>query len=280
MRVLNVDYRSSQAPELFSKSLKETGFAVLNHHPISPELVNEAYARWQDFFSSGEHKFSYLTQKPGQDGYFPFLSENAKDRKISDLKEFFHFYPSSNKTPPELKEITFKMYNALSGLAAELLQWIENCMPQEVSARLKMPLKNMIQDSPNTLLRVLHYPPIEGDVEPGAERASAHEDINLITLLPAATAPGLEVKDVHGNWHAVNCDPGNIVVNVGDMLQMCTQHYYKSTTHRVVNPSDVNDNHSRYSMPLFLHPCDEVQLSDEYTAFEYKMERLRAIGIY
>ena len=111
-------------------------------------------------------------------------------------------------------------------------------------------------------------------------RAAPHEDINLITLLPAATAPGLEVMDVHNKWHSVTCDPGNIVVNVGDMLQMCTQYYYKSTTHRVVNPPADKEHASRYSMPLFLHPREEVHLSTEYTAIEYLNERLRQIGIY
>ena len=97
--------------------------------------------------------------------------------------------------------------------------------------------------------------------------------------MPAATSPGLEVLDRHRNWHAVSCDPGSIVVNVGDMLQMCTQYYYKSTSHRVVNPKET-ENRSRFSMPLFLHPRDEVPLSDGHTALTYRHERLRAIGIY
>ena len=278
MHVLTVDYTSAQAPELFCRSLKETGFGVLSHHPISSELINQAYQQWCDFFTS-EKKHDYLFIRETQDGYFPFRSENAKDQKISDLKEFYHFYPWG-QIPPDMHEISQAMYQHLVKLAAELLQWIEDYLPDNISGNLTMPLSRMIDNSPNTLLRILHYPPLQQDMEEGAIRAAAHEDINLITLLPAATAPGLEVLDTRGNWHAVTCNPGNIVVNVGDMLQMCTQQYYKSTTHRVVNPGKQVENNSRYSMPLFLHPRKEVRLSAEYTAVEYLHERLRQIGIY
>lgn len=278
MQILNIDYQSSNAPNLFCESLKKTGFAVLSNHPISTDLIKRAYHQWTNFFNS-ESKIKYRAKKPAQDGYFPFRSENAKNTRISDLKEFYHFYPHGQQ-PLETQELSMALYHELTGLASLLLAWIENGLPSEVSALLSMPLKDMITDSENTLLRILHYPPIHGDVEEGAVRAAAHEDINLITLLPAATAPGLQVLDTSNQWHTVSCDPGSIVVNVGDMLQRCTQNYYQSTTHRVVNPSDTFENSSRYSMPLFLHPRPEVMLGNDCTAMQYLHERLRQIGIY
>jgi isopenicillin N synthase-like dioxygenase len=278
LHVLTVDYYAPNAPEMFCKSLKETGFAVLSNHPISTQLVSDVYKLWEDFFRA-ETKQQYLYQKPSQDGYFPFGTESAKDSKVSDLKEFYHYYPWG-KIPPSIHAKSQQMYAELTMLAERLLQWVEDYLPREVAQQLSMPLSHMITDAKNTLLRVLHYPPLNGDIPPGAVRAAAHEDINLITLLPAATAPGLEVQDVHGNWHAVTCNPGNIAVNVGDMLQECTQYYYKSTTHRVINPEDENKTKSRFSMPLFLHPADDVRLSSAYTAGEYLHHRLVEIGIY
>ncbi len=278
MKVLTVDYNSPDAPELFCDSLKQTGFAVLEYHPISTALIKRAYEQWQEFFNS-ETKNDYLYQKPSQAGYFPFRTENAKGNQISDLKEFYHYYLNGPK-PPELIEVTTEIYRQLNQMAVTLLQWLENYLPKSVAGKLSMPLKNMITDSPNTMLRILHYPPLVQEIEMGAERAAAHEDINLLTLLPAATAPGLEVKDIKGNWHAVTCDPGNIVVNVGDTLQEATRQYYKSTTHRVVNPENEDRQRSRYSMPLFLHVRPEVRISDQYTASEYLHQRLREIGIY
>ena len=278
MNVLTVDYQSPEAPALFCKSLRETGFAVLTNHPIAATLIERAYAEWRDFFQS-EHKQNFLYRKPSQAGYFPFRTEHAKDTSIADLKEFYHYYPGAPQ-PQTTRETSAELYQLLGQMAAVLLDWIENHLPPQVASKLSMPLRNMIIDSPNTMLRILHYPPLSGEIEPGAVRGAAHEDINLLTLLPAATAPGLEVKDVHGNWHAVPCDPGSVVVNIADMLQMCTEYYFKSTTHRVVNPDDDQKHHSRYSMPLFLHARPDVLLTNELTAEAYLHQRLRAIGIY
>jgi isopenicillin N synthase-like dioxygenase len=137
----------------------------------------------------------------------------------------------------------------------------------------------MIEGSRQTVLRLLHYPPLGDDVEAGALRASAHEDINLLTLLPAGTAPGLELLDRAGNWVAVEADPSAIVVNAGDMLQLASGGTYRSTTHRVVNPAGAARQTSRYSAPLFLHPRPEVRLSGSRTAGEYLDERLAEIGL-
>ena len=63
------------------------------------------------------------------------------------------------------------------------------------------------------------------------------------------------------------------------MLKEVSGGYYPSTTHRVVNPSSDINNNSRYSMPLFLHPRDEVKLSNRYTASSYLKERLLEIGL-
>lgn len=279
MSILMIDYTARDADYYFTQSLANTGFAVLKNHPIEPTIIYDAYRLWEKFFLKCiDEKNNYLYEKSTQDGYFPFQSENAKNHAIGDLKEFFHIYPWG-RIPDDLREISLHLYQLLEKLAAELLDWIENFLPESVSTKLSMPLKEMIVDSPNTLLRVIHYPPV-GQVQSGAVRAAAHEDINLITLLPAATSPGLEVLDAESKWHQVNCDAGNIVVNVGDMLQMCTENFYKSTTHRVVNPVDLSENCSRYSMPLFLHPRKHIRLSEKFTSTEYLMQRLREIGTY
>ena len=117
-----------------------------------------------------------------------------------------------------------------------------------------MPLPLMLEGSDHTLLRVLHYPPLTGDEEPGAVRAAAHGDINLLTILPAATEPGLQVMGKDGEWHDVPCDFGLLIVNIGDMLEEASGKYYPSTLHRVLNPTGQAATKSRISLPLFLHP--------------------------
>lgn len=278
MQVLTVDYKASDAPQVLVKSFRETGFAVIKNHPIDNNLVHEAYQEWKDFFNS-EEKHQYLFDKEKQDGYFPIsVSEMAKGNDVRDIKEFFQIYPDG-RYPKNLSNKAKQLYNDLSKLAAILLGWIDQNTPQEVRAKFSIPLSEMITDSPRTMLRVLHYPPLRGDEEPKAIRAAAHEDINLITVLTAGTSPGLEVLDAHGNWHQVSCEPDTIVVNAGDMLQMASGYYYRSTTHRVVNPKGEGARQERLSMPLFLHPREDVILSEKHTAGSYRIERMQELGL-
>jgi len=277
MEVLKVNFRSPESPARFCESLKTTGFAVITDHPIPMTLVNRVYEQWAEFFNS-EEKHKYTFEPNTQAGYFPFRSENAKDYSLKDLKEFFHIYPRS-KLPPSLEKDTWDLYHQLSALGSTLLSWIEDASPAEVKKNFSMPLPEMITGSSETLLRVIHYPPMKGDEEEGAIRAAAHEDINLITLLCSATSAGLEVKDIQGNWHTVPCDPGSIAINSGDMLQLASRGYYRSTTHRVINPSGPDSKLPRYSMPLFLHPRPEVELADGMTGGGYLKQRLEEIGL-
>lgn len=277
MNVLRVPYGQPDSPKLFCESLRNTGFAVVSNHPIAQGLINEVFSEWAEWFQ-GKEKFDYLFDTKTQEGYFPFKTENAKGVKLKDLKEFFHVYVRT-ATPKGLSPKTRQLFDQMQGLAAELLNWIQMSSPREVSAKFSIPLTKMTENSVETLLRVLHYPPLNDGEEDGAIRAAAHEDINLITLLPAATAPGLQVKDLAGNWIDVACNPGDMVINAGDMLQEASGGYYVSTTHRVVNPHGPEARLPRYSMPVFIHPRFNVKLSDRYSAGSYLDQRLREIGL-
>ena len=230
------------------------------------------------FFNSDE-KTQYTYNKGTQDGFFPqSVSEVAKGFKKKDIKEYYHYYPWG-QCPEALKNEIDLYYKDTRSLAAELLNWIEQESPAEISQNYREPLSNMISDSDQTLLRILHYPPLAGNEEPDAIRAAAHEDINLITLLPAANKPGLQVKSKEGEWLDVPSDFGNLIVNIGDMLQEASGGYFPSTTHRVINPEGADITKARISLPLFLHPRPDVVLSNKYTAGSYLTERLRELGV-
>jgi len=144
----------------------------------------------------------------------------------------------------------------------------------------------------NSILRAIHYPPITREPA-SAIRAEQHEDINLITLLVGASAGGLQLLNKQGEWRDIVPGENEIVVNVGDMLQRLTNDYLKSTTHRVVNPPREEWHMARLSIPFFLHPRGEMDLSclpscvteerplkyAPITAGEYLDERLREIGL-
>jgi isopenicillin N synthase-like dioxygenase len=276
MDVLVVDYRDKDAPARFVESLRSTGFGVLTHHPIEKALVEKIYVEWLTFFDS-DRKHAYAVDGESHDGFFSTaVSETAKGYAQKDIKEFFHIYPWG-KYPREVSQAAREYYGVASQLAGELLQWIDEGTPAHIRARFSMPLPQMITDSPTALLRVLRYPPLRGDEAPNALRAAPHEDINLITLLPAANEPGLQVMDGAGAWHDVPCDFGTLVVNIGDMLQEVSGGYYPSTTHRVQNPVGAGRLQSRISLPFFFQPRNDVRLSERYHAGEYLDERLQEL---
>ena len=274
-----VDFTSPTASQDFAASLREIGFGVLSHHPIDQVLIDDVYALWYDFFKhEADPAFSFDKEK--HDGHITTdLSETAKGFTQKDIKEFYHYY-EWGRCPEKQKAKTHALYEALSEMAKTLLSWLEAHMPEDARKNLSMPLSNMIDGSQRHLFRLIHYPPLTGNEPEGALRAADHEDIDLLTLLPAATAKGLQAKDRDGNWIDVPCNPGWIIVNAGDMLQEATDFYYPSTTHRVVNPTGDDAKQSRLSMPLFFHAQDDVPLSARYpTAEAYRLERYRELGL-
>lgn len=276
-KILTIDYLEEDAPRKFIKSLRSTGFAVIKNHPLDQNLVDEVYSNWKDFFDSN-HKHSYPFHKQEQDGYFPYKSENAKGYSEKDLKEFYHIYPWG-RYPKEIRESTQEYFDFVIELGNELLEWINYYSPGHVSKKFSIPLTEMVEDSRENLLRVINYPSLDNSNTHGSIRAQEHADINLITLLISATEPGLQVKNIKGKWINVRSNTGELVVNIGDMLQECSGGYFPSTIHRVVNPRDQDKHKARLSMPVFIHPNNEVKLSSRYTAKSYLEERLKEIGL-
>jgi isopenicillin N synthase-like dioxygenase len=281
-------------------ALREYGFFAVRHDlPI--DLVKQAYEQCEEFFLlPDEVKRAYLDPNlKGQRGYTAFGTERAKDNDVPDLKEFWHVgreiiegsglsYPR-NLWPIELAEfkpVMLQLYERLERCALTLL---EAC-----GLYLDMPASTFrtMAENGNTILRLIHYPPISEDANPKSIRAAAHEDINFITLLIEATASGLELQRRDGTWMPVVTPPGCIIVDSGDMLQNITNGYFRSTTHRVVNPENSKDR--RFSMPFFVHARGEVDLSPldhcvdktggvrtypDITADEYLQQRLKEIGL-
>lgn len=280
------------------------GFVAVRNHQIPDSLIDKLYDRIQAFFALPEEtKKKYnIPGIGGQRGYTPFGKEHAKGMTAGDLKEFWHFgqfvedndpikkeYPD-NVDVPEVPDFLYtgkEAYQTFENTGRHLLRAIA------IHLGLHETYFNAHVHNGNSILRPIHYPPIMGEVEPGAVRAGAHEDINLITLLVGASADGLEVLNKNGEWVAVTEIQNHIVVNVGDMLQRLTNNKLKSTTHRVVNPPKELMGTSRYSVPFFLHPRSDMPLNclkscvddenpkqyDDCTAGEYLNERLREIGL-
>ena len=278
--ILTVSCKNGDAPQRFTDSLRNTGFALIEDSPIEQSLIDEVYAAWEGFFKSdAAHKDAFTFDELTHNGFISIdKSETAKGYDQKDIKEMYHLY-HWGICPPEVKEVTFKLFNQMQDCAAMLLDWVEQNMPEAVRDKVSEPLSQMIHESPKNLFRLIHYPPLNGDEELGAIRAAAHEDIDLLTVLPSATSKGLQVLSTTGEWIDVDCKRGRIVINTGDMLDECTDGYFTATKHRVINPAGEDTTKSRLAMPLFLHPREEVQLSERYTAGSYRAERYKELGL-
>lgn len=281
MSIRTVDYQQTGAGQEFVRSLHETGFAVLRNHPISRATLDSIYSGWTDFFNSDE-KLAFMHDPDNRDGtqqgFHPIeFSETAVGHSVKDIKEYFHVVPGC-RVPPALEDEIFQYRQSTFEFGSQLCNWLQEFSPAHITENISEPF-NEILCSKFSLLRLLHYPPLTGTEEPGAVRAAAHEDINVLTILPVAEQPGLQVKDSNGNWVDVASIRGEIVVNSGDMLKEMTNNYYPSTTHRVVNPSSSEDidNVSRISIPFFLTARSDVVLSERYTSGSYLQERLSLI---
>ena len=251
-------------------ALRDVGFFALKNHAIAPSLIKECYALMESLFAKKEEilKKYEIPGLRGQRGYTSFMKEHAKDNPSPDLKEFWHvgqedfgpkqeegLYPKNiwPEDMPLFKEKFTDLYVQLEKVAKTLLRLCAQFLEEPASDFGEMATYG------NSILRLIHYPPLSGKENPKSIRAAAHEDINLITLLIAATASGLQIKTQDGSWLDVVTPEGCIIVDSGDMLQNITNGYFKSTTHRVINPEGVSG--PRYSIPFFVHPRSKVDLS-------------------
>ena len=284
-------------------AFQEFGFVGVVNHGISKDLVDRFYAESKSFFSlPTEVKSKYeIKDLAGQRGYTSFGKEHAKHTNVGDLKEFYQLgqeapadHPLKSEYPdnvhveeaPVFTKTGVELYKAFESSGAKLLQ--------SIALYLQLPEHYFDDkiDMGNSILRAIHYPPITSEPK-SAIRAEQHEDINLITLLVGASAGGLQILDMKNQWLDIVPGEEEIVVNVGDMLQRLTNNYLKSTTHRVVNPPREEWHRPRLSIPFFLHPKGDMDLTclestitddrplayDPITAGEYLNERLREIGL-
>ena len=284
-------------------ALQDIGFFALADHGVDRTLIRAAYGEAERFFELPlAQKLAYEDMAlRGQRGYTSYGREHARDSGAPDLKEFWHVgrehdddprsagLPYRNLWPAELPEFKAQLWALYRQLDACADQLLAACSTYVGEPEGRMPAATAYGD---TILRVIHYPPVPADRHPQSVRAAAHEDINLITLLCEATSSGLELLQRDGRWRPIHAIEGQIIVDSGDMLQQWTNGLFKSTTHRVVNPD--NSRERRFSMPFFVHPRPEVDLTPlprcvartggevrfpSLTAGQYLARRLKEIGL-
>ena len=282
--------------EALSLGLREYGFIVLRDHNVPLDLLERAYALAVETFALPDAEKRCFTG--GLRGYTPFGIEHARDNLTPDLKEFWQIgheaedgralsrFSAPNvwpDRPSAFRPVFQDLFAALNETGCLLLEALAPTL--DLSADYFEPLVRR----GDSVLRVLHYPPIGADADPNAVRSAAHEDINLLTILVAARGAGLELLDRDGSWLPIRTEANALIVDSGDMMARLTNNVIPATTHRVVNSAD--SHLSRYSMPFFMHPTPETSLAalpscvgagaryPAITAGEFLEERLKEIGL-
>lgn len=298
--------RKQKFVDEIGKAYEEIGFVALKNHFLDNDLEENLYKEVKTFFDLPlEVKKKYeIEGLAGQRGYISFGKEHAKGKKEGDLKEFWHFgqepAADANLTeeyPENVHVAELKNFNKVGMEAYRMLEKTGIYVLRALA--LYIGLEEHYFDhwasNGNSILRPIHYFPIENPeaVPADAVRAAEHGDINLITLLMGASADGLQVLRNDGKWIPITALPDQLVVNVGDMLSRHTNNKLKSTIHRVVNPPKDKMGTSRYSIPFFMHPRSEMDLTclesciddahpklyDDITAGEFLEQRLAEIGL-
>jgi isopenicillin N synthase-like dioxygenase len=274
-------------------ALEDLGFVSIENHGIAPETLARAYADAARVFALPDaiKRASETPADARQRGYTPFGIEHAKDRPVADMKEFWQVGRRTsgpgplpqNRFPaevPAFAETIQDLFDQLEGFANHLLDAVGQHLALEPGF-----FRKMVEDS-NSVLRVIHYPPLSEAIPEGALRAAPHEDINLMTVLPASTEGGLELLTRDGEWLAVSPPPGVMICDTGDMMALVTAGRLPATTHRVVNPAGAELGRPRYSMPFFLHPHPDVTLTPLWPsdrqpikARDFLHQRLVEIGV-
>lgn len=294
--------RSAFVSEL-GNAFHNVGFVGVINHGVPQDLIDNFYAASKAYFSLpvADKKKYEIEGLAGQRGYTSFGREHAKQSQVADLKEFFQFgqyvdddHPLKSEYPdnprvhdvPEFSDYGKELYQQFEVAGGHLLRAIAIHLGLDENY-----FSDKIEDG-NSILRSIHYPPITEEPR-SAIRAEQHEDINLITLLVGASAGGLQLLNAEDEWLDIVPEENEIVINVGDMLQRLTNNYLISTTHRVVNPPKESWHVPRLSIPFFLHPKSDMDLTclegcvtedrplayEPITAGEYLDERLREIGL-
>ena len=289
----DIEKGDSFSINILKEALAAHGFFSITDHGLSQDLIDKCYRCSKDFFDLNyetKNEYSSIGSK-GARGYTPKGIETAVGEKIADQKEFWHHGPIVDKTfdkkipenlsiseLPDFNKNFDELYSELHKIGSRVLSVIS------LSLGLDKDFFTPWIEKGNSLLRSIHYPPVDGNTNP--HRARAHTDINLITLLIGAEEGGLEVLNKDGSWIKVEPSTNAIVCNIGDMMQLVTDKSLVSTTHRVIQDIKAKSK-PRYSIPFFLHPAPSVLLKSVFNendkgvlADDFLDERLKAIKLY
>ncbi len=274
--------KSSVAAEV-RRACEEIGFLVISGHGLPVETVQAMITRGFAFFDQPDQVKQrwHPTGDAKQRGYHGVatrgLSATLGKDAPKDLRESLFLGPLDDHStayadipeartayapnlipdqPAGIDNALTGIYRAYERLAADLLRIF--------AVALEMPEDHFapLIDRHFSILSVHHYPALSEAPLPGQLRTGEHTDYGALTILASTQARGgLEAKSADGAWLSVAPGPGELVVNLGDMMQRWTNDRWVSTLHRVAVPENLNDAASRrMSIGYFMHPNYDARI--------------------
>ncbi len=257
------------------KSL-ETGFVYVRHDLDEAEL-DACYAWLSTFFALPEAQ-KRACERPdsrGQRGYTGLMVETASGAATPDWKEHLNWgepappgHPDGLQYPdrygaPSLPEAVLPGISGplldLHRRIADLQRRFLRIIAEGLGARADY--FDAMTEYGAHLTRAVHYPPMdEAPSDAGGPPlwAAPHADINLVTALPRATTPGLQLETARG-WIDVTPPEGHAVLNAGMMLERISNGRLPAGVHRVLAAPDQSG--GRLSVVQFCHPTPSTLLA-------------------
>jgi len=254
---------------------REWGCFQLSNHGLDDALCRSALADMERFFAlPHEDKLSIERTAENPWGFYDReLTKNVRDWKqifdVGPRTALGPFAGASPRWPQDLagfRETVEAYYAASESLALTLLADIGECL-----GVARGTLEKEFGEGHSSFLRLNYYPPCQyPDQHLGI---SHHTDAGALTVLLPDARPGLQFMRGE-EWHTVQADPGALIINIGDIVQVWSNDRYPAPLHRVL----ANASEARYSAPFFLNPGYDTVYAPLPSALRGEAPRYRAIN--
>jgi isopenicillin N synthase-like dioxygenase len=270
--------------EAVAAGCAESGLFLVTGHGLPETLVRRLFEVSAEFFALPvEDKLRWRAADTAEPrGYMPFATKNLgrtygvetpPDLReqffvgpLDDWSDHFQAFPGARRfygrniwpdRPGRFREVFAEFYRAQEALARDLMRifalalglpegWFHDRIDRHFST------------CPTN-----YYPEPAREPLPGQLRTGPHTDFGSLTILCVDDAPGgLQVLLPGGEWRDVRPGPGQLVVNLGDMMARWTNDRWRSAVHRVANPPRERAAVSRrQTAGFFLHPNYDAEVA-------------------
>jgi len=255
-----IDIAGASVVEAIRSACTGTGFFYVVNHGVASELIADLVAQARAFFSLPQASRQALLLDQRMRGYLPlyYRSYEGEERAGTSHQEGFWIghdavidagrpLDGPNRWPadlPGLRGAMLAYLESIEGLSHRLLRLF--------ALALGLPEETLLANfnSPNSRLKLNHYPPQHDPVSENNIGVVPHSDSGCFTILWQDDNGGLEVQNREGDWVGASPLADSFVVNIGNILQYWSNGRFSSTPHRVINRNGLD----RYSIPFFVNP--------------------------